>query len=345
MPANHLKIIHKIVACRTAELGGEVFFCDPCKEYRYSYHSCQDRHCPKCGNDKADEWLTMQRALLLPVTYFLVTFTLPHTLHRLARSNQAFIYNIFFQTAAAAMQKLAHDPKYIGGQIGFFGVLQTWTRDLRYHPHIHFIVAGGGLSEDGTVWRPARNKFFVYVPALSPIFRAKFRDALKKRPVLYANVPRETWKKNWVVDCKAVENGEHALKYLTPYIFRVAISNKRVLNIENGNVTFQYRDRETNQIMTQTLSAEEFIRRFLQHVLPYHFVKVRYYGFLSPRNRPRLEKVKELLGAVPVENEANTKINTNTSDDESTICVMHCPKCSGVMRWLETIAPRRIRAP
>ena len=345
MPAQHRKVMHNIIACRTEELGGEVYFCDPCLEYRYSYHSCMDRHCPKCGNKKADEWLAKQQAVLLPVPYFFVTFTLPHTLGSLARSNQKYFYSAFFHAAAEAMQKLARDPKYIGGQIGFFGVLQTWKRDQGYHPHLHFIVPGGGLAEDGTVWRPSHKKFFLPIFALSKIFRAKLRDALKKMPALYAQVPSETWKKRFGIDCKPVGTGENALKYLTPYIFRVAISNKRLVKMENGNVTFQYRDRETNQPRMRTLPAEEFIRLFLHHVLPHGFVKVRYYGFLAARNRTQLEKIKELLGAAPFENQSCAKTITDSSDDEQNVHVMHCPKCRALMRWLGTIPPKRTRAP
>ncbi|NUM65585.1 transposase, partial [candidate division KSB1 bacterium] len=193
---------------------------------------------------------------------------------------------------------------FMGGQLGFFGVLQTWARDLAYHPHLHFIVAGGGLSPDGTTWLPVRGKFLVPVKALSKIFRAKFRDALKKqKPELFRQVPPGTWKKDWVVDCRPVGSGERALKYLAPYIFRVAISNRRLLKLENGNVTFQYRDGETKRFRTKTVAAEEFIRRFLQHVLPHRFIKVRYYGFLSSSHRKRLEKVKELLHVKPVATE------------------------------------------
>jgi hypothetical protein len=345
MPPQQLKIFRNIVTCRTKELGGEVFFCDACREYRYSYHSCQDRHCPKCGNDNADKWLAMQNALLLPVPYFLITFTVPDTLNTLARSNQKIIYNIFFQTAAAALQQLAQDPKYIGGQLGFFGVLQTWTRDLSYHPHLHFIVSGGGISEDGAVWLPAQNKFFVPVRALSKIFRAKFRDALKKRSEICAQVPPETWKKDWVVHCEPVGSGQQALKYLAPYIFRVAMSNRSLLKLENGNVTFRYRDGATKQVRTMTLSAEEFIRRFLQHALPHRFIKVRYYGFLSHRHRQRLLKVKELLGVASSEIESSANITSDASDDGPNHRAIRCPKCSGVMRWLDAIAPTRTRAP
>jgi hypothetical protein len=345
LPPRHLKVMEKIIACRTEELGGDIFLCEPCQEYRFSYHSCQDRHCPKCGNDKADDWLQMQSALLLPVTYFMLTITLPDTINAVARSNQAFIYSLFFQTAAAALQKLARDPRFVGGQLGFFGVLQTWARDLAYHPHLHFIVAAGGLSKDGNAWRPARGRFLVPVKALSKIFRAKFRDALKKKkPELFAHVPPETWKKDWVVDCRPVGSGERALKYLAPYIFRVAISNRRLVKLESGNVTFQYRDGETKQLKTKTVTAEEFIRRFLQHVLPKGFIKVRYYGFLSSRHRPRLAKVKERLNVKSVAPASNDVAGTK-APEEPEAHVMRCPKCGGVMQWVGDIAPPHARAP
>jgi hypothetical protein len=349
MPPSHKRALQDIINCRTETLGGQVYFCEQCQDRRYSYHSCQNRHCPKCGNDKADEWLKMQSALLLPVTYFMVTFTLPDTLNEVARRNQKFIYNLFFQTAAAAMQKLACDPKFVGGQLGFFGVLQTWARDLAYHPHLHFIVAGGGLSEDGQSWRAAAEKFLVPVKALSEIFRAKFRDALSRKPELFSQVPPETWHKDWVVDCRPVGSGERALKYLAPYIFRVAISNRRLLKMEtspagNSTVTFQFRDGETKQLKTRTLTAEEFIRRFLQHVLPRRFIKVRYYGFLSPRHRPRLEKVKELLHAKVLTTEPTDAASTK-APEEREAHVMRCPKCGGVMKLLGDIAPKRTRSP
>jgi hypothetical protein len=352
MPPRHLKVMEKIIACRTEALGGEVFLCEPCNEYRYSFHSCQDRHCPKCGNDKADDWLVMQTALLLPAKYFMLTFTLPDTLNAVARRNQKFIYGIFFQAAAAALQKLARAPKFVGGQLGFFGVLQTWARDLAYHPHLHFIVAGGGLSEDGNDWRPARGKFLVPVKALSKIFRAKFRDALRKKPELFRQVPPETWQKEWVVHCQSVGSGERAIKYLAPYIFRVAISNRRLVKLENGNVTFQYRAGETKQLKTKTVTAEEFIRRFLQHVLPKGFVKVRYYGFLSSRQRPRLEKVKELLnGSAELAEVVKplAKETTGATGAEAAAGlearVMRCPKCGGAMKLIDEIAPARMRPP
>ncbi len=293
MLPSHLRAMQDIEQCRTATLGGQVYFCAQCQEQRYSYHSCKNRHCPKCGNQQANEWLAAQRSLLLSSNYFLVTFTLPEELRDLARSNQKLIYNLLFRTSSQALLKLAQDPRFVGGRIGIVGVLHTWTRALVYHPHVHFIVTGGGLGADGR-WRSARPDFLVPVKALSQIFRAKFRDQLRQT-ALFASIPTPVWRKKWVVHSKPVGSGQAAFRYLAPYIFRVAISNHRILKLENGHVTFKYKESATNQIRYCTLSAAEFIRRFLQHVLPDRFVKVRYYGLLSPRNRYSLDQARDSL--------------------------------------------------
>jgi Putative transposase/Transposase zinc-binding domain len=342
MPPSHHKVMQDIEDCRTAALGGQIFFCEPCQESRYSYHSCQNRHCPKCGNGNAAEWLAMQNTLLLPVTSFMVTFALPAELRDPARRHQKTLYSLFFQTSAASLQKLAGDRDFIGGQLGFFGVLQTWTRDLRYHPHIHYIVAGGGLSADGRQWLAARENFLVPVKALSVIFRAKFRDALQKIPHLYAQVPPETWEKDWVVHAEPVGSGQQALKYLAPYIFRVALSNQRLLKLEDGNVTFQYKDAKTDTLKTQILPVEELIRRFLQHVLPTRFIKVRYYGFLSARNRHRLAQVKAVLNVEPVEKQPPLHAPAEMPDGQQAH-EMRCPTCGSVMRLVGDLAPTRLR--
>ncbi|MBI4685489.1 MAG: transposase zinc-binding domain-containing protein [Nitrospirae bacterium] len=174
MLLRHLKVMRDIEECRTEAFGGHVCFCEKCGEKHYSYHSCKNRHCPKCQNDTAQKWLQKQQDLLLPVTHFMNTFTLPDSLRQLARSNQRMIYNILFKASAAALQKMALDPKYVGGEIGMMGILHTWTRDIAYHPHIHYIIPAGGLSADGTQWLSARGNFLMPVKALSIIFRAKF---------------------------------------------------------------------------------------------------------------------------------------------------------------------------
>jgi hypothetical protein len=242
MLPSHKKAIKAILQCRSEALGGHVYYCEKCEHY--SYHSCKNRHCPKCQHQDNEVWLCKQLELLLPVTYFMVTFTLPDELRRLARSHQKIIYNILFRTSAAALQKLALDPKYVGGKIGMVGVLQTWTRDLHYHPHIHYIVPGGGLSADGR-WLSCRDNFLVPVEALSVIFRAKLRDELKKTS-LFGEISADVWKKDWVVHSQAAGDGEDALEYVADYINRIAISNHRIIADEEGMVTFKYKDSDSN---------------------------------------------------------------------------------------------------
>ncbi len=325
-----------IEQCRTAALGGQLYFCNQCQAERYSYHSCKNRHCPKCGNEQANEWLDQQQNLLLPIPYFMVTFTLPQELRRLARSNQKTVYHLLFRASSAALLKRAHDPRFVGGRIGMVGVLQTWTRDLRYHPHLHYIVTGGGLDNAGR-WRPARPDFLVPEKPLALIFRAKLRDELKKAGLL-AQLDQRVWKKDWVVDCQPVGTGVAAFKYLAPYIFRVAISNNRLRKLENGNLTFAYKESASDQFKSCKVTAAEFIRRFLQHVLPPRFVKVRYFGFLSPRNRHLLQKARQLLSAT------TSKLNREAVKTTEPLALLSCPHCGGPLTLLSPLAPRG-RAP
>lgn len=340
MLPSHRRAMQAIINCRTGALGGHVYHCDHCHEDRYSYHSCRNRHCPKCQHHVAEQWLAKQQELLLPVPYFLLTFTLPAGLREIARSNQRVIYNLLFRASAAAAQKLAQDPRFVGGQIGLVGVLHTWSRDLNYHPHVHYLVPGGGLRDDGQRWLPAREDFLVHVKPLSILFRAKFRDALKKTE-LFALVPPETWQQEWVVHCQPVGNGLTALKYLAPYIFRVAISNKRLLTLVQGKVTFRYTESGTGQTRICTLAAEEFMRRFLQHVLPKGFVKVRYYGLFSPGLRHRLRRARQLLGAQATSEPE--KPAQEAAPNAEGAC--RCPRCGQVMRLIQTVKPKRYRPP
>ena len=322
--------------CRTEALGGQLYHCTSCDQFLYSYHSCQNRHCPKCRNDDATTWLARQQQLLLPVTHFLVTFTLPDPLRQLARSHQKLVYNLLFRASAAALQKLARDPRFVGGQLGLVGVLQTWTRDLRYHPHIHYLVPAGGLAADGQ-WLPAKHpKFLVPVKALGKIFRAKFRDALNKTP-LYPQVPPQVWKQDWVVDCEPVGSGQAALKYLAPYVFRVALSNNRILKLENSQVTFRYQDSQTKRPRRATLPAPEFIRRFLQHVLPHRFQKVRYYGFFRSPQRSRLLQLQALLTVTPKAEDPTQFSPSQDTRDEPHLTVIRCPQCGRPMQLVQQL--------
>lgn len=347
MLASHRKVIKDIQACRTEALGGNVYFCDDCDDYIFSFRSCGNRHCPKCNNHAANEWLEKQCTLILPVTHFMVTFTLPSNLRLLTRSNQKIMYNIFFRSAAEALQKLAWDNRHIGGRLGMVVVLQTWTRDMRYHPHLHFIVPGGGLSKNGDEWKSSKYpKFLVPVKALSVIFRAKFRDALKKTE-LFKELPKKTWKQDWVVHSEPVGSGKAAFKYLAPYILRVAISNKRILKLQDGQVTFEYKQSKTSRYRTTTIPAEEFIRRFLQHVLPHRFIKVRYYGLYHPRKRKQLKSARELLGDKETEHESLATEDSDTQQEagEATKPVVHCPKCGKKMRWIREQPPKKTVTP
>jgi hypothetical protein len=333
---SHRRAMQDIETCRTESLGGQVYFCHQCQQQRYSYHSCKNRHCPKCGNDQVNDWLQAQQSLLLPVTHFLVTFTLPAELRPLARSQQKTIYNLLFHASSAALQQLAQDQRFIGGRLGMVGVLHTWTRQLLYHPHVHYIVTGGGLTDDGR-WRSSRQDFLVPVKALSPIFRARFRDALKHTQ-LFTQVPPRVWRKDWVVHSEPVGSGTQAFQYLAPYIFRVAISNNRLCSLHHGKVTFAYQESATDQLKRCTITAQEFIRRFLQHVLPPRFIKVRYYGLLSPAQRPLLQLARKILSAV------TTKLKREVGTTTQPLSLLTCPHCGGPLTLLSPLAPRG-RAP
>ena len=339
MPPSHLRAMEDIERCRTEALGGQLYFCDQCQEPRYSYHSCQNRHCPKCQNDQANEWLEKQKNLLLPVGYFMVTFTLPEELRSLARSHQQVVYNSLFRASSEALLELASDPRFVGGKIGAVGVLHTWTRDLFYHPHLHYIATGGGLAADGR-WLNSRNGFLVHVKPLSILFRAKFRDLLKQTD-LFQLVDPQVWRKDWVVHSQPVGSGEAAFKYLAPYIFRVAISNRRILALEDGQVTFSYKDSATDQTRFSTIPAEEFIRRFLQHVLPKGFVKVRYYGLLAASNRHLLDQARSLLQPATAQSNSSTDDGQRIDRDQPP----RCPKCGGALRFVERLRPGKRRPP
>ncbi len=344
----HRQAMRAIERCRTEALGGQVYRCAACDETRYSYHSCRNRHCPKCQQERAEDWLQLQRELSLPVPYFLLTFTLPAELRQLASQNQKCLYNLLFRASAQATQQLARDPRFVGGQIGMVGVLHTWTRQLAYHPHVHYLVPGGGWEVEKQSWQPAHHNFLVPVKALSRLFRAHFQRLLCKTP-LFTQVASDIWQKEWVVHCKAVGNGQTALRYLAPYIYRVALSNRRLVrmqdtgSMESSQITFQYRTSDTGQHKQCTLSAEKFVRRFLQHVLPRRFVKVRYYGFFGATLRARLGSLQQLLGkfTAPIPSEKDHS-QTNPTQAQSNIL---CPHCGQPMLFQRTLPPTLCRSP
>jgi hypothetical protein len=295
MPAEHRKVLRAIIACRTGQLGTVVYTCSKCGRTHAMGRSCGNRHCPTCQQDKTRNWLEKQTDRLLPCPYFLLTFTLPAELRTFVRSHQRIAYAALFEASSSAIQTLAADPKYVGSpRMGFFGVLHTWGRTLEYHPHVHYVVPGGAVSEDGSKWLPARADFFVPVKALSVIFRARFRDALQRGGLL-GQIDPAVWRQDWVVHSQAVGDGRSSLQYLAPYVFRVAISDRRIVSCDDGRVMFSYRKSGTNHWRRMSVDALEFIRRFLQHVLPSGFQKVRHYGFLSSASRLSVEAVRWLV--------------------------------------------------
>ena len=333
MPSSHKKTISDMVQCRTAKMGGQVYFCDNCNEFHYSFHSCGNRNCNKCQNDMAEKWLQNTSQRLLPVRHFMVTFTLPDSLRKYARKNQRVFYSLLLRISAQALQTLADDSKYVGGKLGILAILHTWTRILSYHPHAHLIVTGGGMFEDENLWLPANSNFLVPVKALSKIFRAKFRDELKKQePEIFDDIPKDVWQKNWVVHSKKVGKGQTALKYLAQYIFRPAISNSRIVKFANEKVSFKYKPTNQNQWKIMKLSALEFIRRYLQHVLPKRFVKVRYYGLYAVKNKETLKMLKQQLEDEKM-NQAKQAPEKSTQNK-----ILTCPHCGKPLRWIKHVA-------
>ena len=295
MLPSHRRAIEDILDCRTAALGGQVWHCEACNTDVFSYHSCGNRSCPKCHTAQTQEWLERRQAELLPVPYFHITITVPAELRAVLRANQRDGYGVLMQACAAAIIELARDPRYVGGTVAVLAVLHTWTQQLSLHPHVHCLVSGGGISEDATTWHPARRKFLIPIKALAKLVRGKFRALLRrKRPDLV--IPDAVWRIPWILHVTAWGNGEQAvLDYLARYVFRVALTNARIVDLDDQTVTIQYKERKTGRPRTCRLSGDEFMRRFLQHVLPRGFHKVRYFGLWHPAQRDNTARVRQML--------------------------------------------------
>lgn len=295
IPGEHRKVIDAIINCRTDHYGASIYQCTECGENHMVYRCCGNRHCPNCQHHKTRKWLQTQLDRQLPGHHFMATFTVPQKLRRFIRSHQRVCYSAMFAASSQTIKKLATDQRHIGADMpGFFGVLHTWGRQMPYHPHIHYIVPGGAFSKTDGKWHCSRIDFFLPVKAMSKIFKAKFRDIMKKSG-LYPQIPSDVWSQKWVVNCRAIGAGEHSIKYLAPYVFKVAISNSRIVKVEDRRVFFKYRKNKSNRWRTMALDVMEFIRRFLQHVLPTGFMKVRYYGFMHPGSSVSLEKIAALI--------------------------------------------------
>jgi hypothetical protein len=351
---SHRRAIADILACRTEALGGHLWRCDHCSAEVYSYHSCKNRSCPKCHRDQTERWLAARKAEVLPCPYFHVTITVPEELRDTLRANQRDGYALLMKAAAEAIIELARDPRYVGGTVGILAVLHTWTQQLLYHPHVHCLVTGGGVSDDGQHWHPARNVFLVPFAALAKLVRGKLRAALgKRRPDLV--VPDATWSKRWVVHCTAWGEGDEAvLRYLARYVFRVAITNNRIVGLDDNGVTLRHKHRASNRWHTIRLSGHELMRRFLQHVLPKGLHKIRYYGLWNPARREQAVRARLLLLlSRPASSDFQTRSSEMTGDvadppGDHTPCADRriCPRCQqGYLIHIGRLYPKQASGP
>jgi hypothetical protein len=358
----HLRVMRAIEICRTAELGGHLDQCDHCGTIRISYNSCRNRHCPKCQCLEKERWLEAREKDLLPTSYFHVVFTLPEGLRPLALRNQKVVYSLLFKAVSETLTELARDSKHLEAEIGFMAILHTWSQTLIHHPHLHCLVTGGGLSLDGKRWIASRKDFFIPVSVLSSLFRGKFLDGLKKlyeagelkfpgqieklkEAPAFKRFLTNLYHLSWVVYCKPpLKHPEKVVDYLGRYTHRVALSNDRLVKMEDNRVTFRWRDSaDNNKIKWLTLEALEFIRRFLLHVLPEQFVKIRYYGILSHRSRKgKLLRCKKLLGVL-IPEELKQVLKETWQDLLTRITGIDprvCPYCGkGKMIQRETLPP------
>jgi len=313
-PQQH-KVMRHIEQCRTAALGGHVDRCDECGHERISYNSCRDRHCPKCQFLKKEKWLEDRLKDFLPVSYFHVVFTIPDSLNTILLNNQKRMYDLFFRSVSETLKELSADESHIGALIGFIAVLHTWGQNLSYHPHIHCIVTGGGLSPDRKKWLHAKKEFFLPVRVMGKLFRGKFLSYLKKEYLRgtitidgekrnFVSILDGLYACNWVVYAKPpFKKPETVFEYLARYSHRIAISNHRIVKIENNSVFFRWRDySDGNKKKIMALDAHEFIRRFLLHVLPVKFVKIRHFGLFGNRNRRALLRISRAVLRVHMKN-------------------------------------------
>src|SRR5712664_3472139 len=354
----HVKVLLAIARCRTAALGGHLDECTRCGHRAISYNSCRNRHCPKCQTAARERWIAARQRELLPTRYVHVVFTLPRELAPLVLQNKKVIYDLLFRASADTLLEVARDPKHLGAEIGFFSVLHTWNQKLGLHPHVHCVVPAGGLSPDRRRWIKPRYAFFLPVKVLSRVFRGKFVAALQRafreqrlrfqgsltplaQPKTFTAWLRPLFRKDWVVYSKRPFGGpEYVLQYLGRYTHRVAISNHRLISFADGKVTFRWRDSaHHNEQKLLTLSLDEFLRRFLLHLLPKRFVRIRNFGFLA--NRPRATSLPLCFQLLPSRSAPQTSQDCSTIDSAKDL--WRCPQCAGPMVIVERLTPAEIQ--
>jgi len=353
----HVKVLRAIARCRTAALGGHLDECTRCGHRAISFNSCRNRHCPKCQTAARDRWIAARQKELLPTRYLHVVFTLPGRLSPLVLQNKKIIYDLLFRTSAETLLEVARNPEHLGVEIGFFSVLHTWSQKLTAHPHVHCVVPAGGLSPDHARWIRSRDNYFLPKKVLAELFRGKFVDALKEafqngqlhfhgdlkllaQPEIFAAWLRPLHRQDWVVYLKRPFGGPaYVVHYLGRYTHRVAISNHRLVSFKDGQVTFRWRDSaHHNEQKLMTLSVDEFLRRFLLHILPKGFVRIRNFGFLANRRRSTLLPLCfQLLGTTP-----QPPAEEHSSSTEDAAELYRCPHCGGPMQVIERLTAAEI---
>ena len=353
------RVMCAIERCRTAALGGHVEQCNACGHQRIAYNSCRNRHCPKCQSLAKTRWLQARLADLLPVEYFHVVFTLPEQLASVALQNKRVVYNLLFSAAAETLRTIASDPRHLGADIGFLAVLHTWDQTLRHHPHLHCVVPGGGLAVDGEGWRSCRRGFFLPVNVLARLFRRLFLQGLERayekgklsfhgscafltKPTAFNRLLKSVRAREWWVYAKPPFGGPaQVLAYLGHYTHRVAISNHRLLSLQDGKVTFNWRDNRNGHVRsTMTLTADEFLRRFLLHVLPRGFQRLRQFGLLANRRRDELARCRQLLGATEQTAESLCQDCKSLYQTVTGTLLRQCPACrTGTMKFFSLLVP------
>ena len=322
---SHRRAVQAILDCRTGAMGGEVYRCADCCTDHYVYHSCNHRACPQCGQADATEWIARQKLKLLPVPYYLITFTVPEGLRAWLRSHQKLGYALLLKESAGTLQDVASRDKYLGAQLGLLSVLHTWGRQLQFHPHVHCVVPGGGLREDRLRWCRPKTDFFLPYQVLGERFRNRLKTALQGQPDC-SQIPAGVWRQKWGVNVQVAGSGEAALKYLSAYVYRTALGSRRLLKEEEGQISFKYKSNKDQQWHTLTVTAMEFIRRFLQHILPSGFQRVRYYGWLSAAAQTRWQRILALLDWTAPPRQAPTPKPASL-----------CPHCGGPLFWVATL--------
>ena len=361
VPHNAFKVIQALINCRTSVMGAHIDQCDDCGHIKISYNSCRNRHCPKCQGIEREQWILKQQANMLNEKYFHVVFTLPDDLNPIALRNQKVLYSLLFKAASETLQELADDKKHLGAQIGITTVLHTWGQTLSFHPHLHCIIPAGGLSSSNQ-WIKSKKDFFIHYKVIAKKFRGKFIDLFKKEvldgnikfygnidylndSIKYQDLIDTLYDKNWVVFCeKTFKDASHVVNYLARYTNRVAIANSRIIKMENHQVTFKYKDyKDEGKTKFMTLDVLEFIRRFLMHILPKKFKKIRYFGIMASRNRKtKLHLCKKLTRTKIIE---YLRLTTDQLIEKLGLDIKKCPVCGCKKFVTKDELPRNFKAP